>query len=86
LRRFIVQARQELPFQEEELINAEEEGVKFMFLVTPTRFIGDDQGSVKAIEIVSMELGEPDASGRRRPLSHQGLRKIRKSSHCYRAQ
>jgi glutamate synthase (NADPH/NADH) small chain len=52
----------------EEIHHAEEEGVKFMFLVSPKRFIGDDRGNLKAIELEKMELGEPDESGRRRPV------------------
>jgi glutamate synthase (NADPH/NADH) small chain len=52
----------------EEIHHAEEEGVKFMFLVSPKRFIGDNRGNLKAIELEKMELGEPDESGRRRPV------------------
>ena len=50
--------------RKEELLNAEEEGITCKFLATPTRFIGDEQGKVKGIELVAMELGEPDASGK----------------------
>jgi glutamate synthase (NADPH/NADH) small chain len=49
-----------------------EEGIIFKFLTNPTRFIGDDQGRVVAMECVEMELGEPDASGRRRPIVKPG--------------
>jgi glutamate synthase (NADPH/NADH) small chain len=61
-------SRNELPARREELLNAEEEGVRFRFLAAPTRFIGDEHGRVKGVELVAMELGEPDASGRRRPI------------------
>jgi glutamate synthase (NADPH/NADH) small chain len=57
----------EMPARKEEVFNAEEEGAQFMMLASPTRFLGDDKGSVKGVELQSMELGEPDASGRRRP-------------------
>ena len=65
-------SRGELPAREEELLNAEEEGITCRFLAAPTRFIGDEQGRVKALEVVAMELGEPDASGRRRPIPIKG--------------
>jgi glutamate synthase (NADPH/NADH) small chain len=61
-------SRQELPAREEEVKHAEEEGIEFHFLTTPIRYIGDDKGRVKAMECLRMELGEPDASGRRRPV------------------
>jgi len=54
------------------LQNAEEEGITCKFLASPTRFIGDEQGRVKAIELVTMELGEPDESGRRKPRPVEG--------------
>jgi len=59
--------RAEMPARKEEVFNAEEEGAQFMMLSSPTRFLGDDKGSVKGVELQSMELAEPDASGRRRP-------------------
>src|SRR5512139_3801581 len=65
-------SREELPAREEELLNAEEEGITCKFLAAPTRFIGDEQGRVKGVEVVAMELGEPDASGRRRPVPVKG--------------
>ncbi len=61
-------SRTELPARLEEVENAEEEGVIFEFLTLPTRYIGDENGWVKAIECIKMTLGEPDASGRRRPI------------------
>ena len=57
----------ELPARHEEVENAEEEGIIFTLLNNPTRFIGDGRGNVKEIELIRMELGEPDDSGRRRP-------------------
>jgi len=65
-------SRAEMPARVEEVENAEEEGVKFNFLVNPVRFIGNELGWVKGIECIRMELGEPDASGRRRPIPVKG--------------
>ncbi|HEX9915782.1 MAG TPA: FAD-dependent oxidoreductase, partial [Candidatus Bathyarchaeia archaeon] len=59
--------KDELPARLEEAENAEEEGVEFMYQTNPVRFIGDDRGYVTQMECVKMELGEPDASGRRSP-------------------
>jgi len=61
--------RQEMPARAEEIENAEHEGVIFQLLTNPKRFIGDDKGAVRAIECLRMELGEPDDSGRRRPVA-----------------
>ncbi len=61
-------SRAEMPARHEEVENAEEEGIIFKFLTNPKKFIGDDKGWVKAMECYEMELGEPDASGRRRPI------------------
>ncbi len=58
----------ELPARKEESENAEEEGVIFNMLTLPIRYIGNENGWLKAIECLKMELGEPDASGRRRPV------------------
>jgi len=58
----------ELPARAEEVENAEEEGVIFDFLTLPVRLIGDDRGWLTRLECRRMELGEPDASGRRRPV------------------
>ena len=52
--------------------NAEEEGVIFKLLTNPVRFLGDDKGWVTGMECIEMELGEPDASGRRRPIPKEG--------------
>ncbi len=65
-------SRVEMPSRVEEVHHAEEEGIEFHFLTTPTRFIGDDRNRVKAMECLRMELGEPDASGRRRPVPIPG--------------
>ncbi|HEX17170.1 MAG TPA: dihydropyrimidine dehydrogenase, partial [Thermoplasmatales archaeon] len=61
-------SRKECPAREEEIENAEEEGVKFMFLANPVKFIGDEKGNVIGMEYIQMKLGEPDESGRRRPI------------------
>jgi glutamate synthase (NADPH/NADH) small chain len=65
-------SRVEMPARVEEVHHAEEEGIEFHFLTAPTRFIGDDKGHVKAMECIQMELGEPDDSGRRRPVPIEG--------------
>ena len=62
----------ELPARKEESENAEEEGVIFNMLTLPVRYIGDEQGWLKEIECLRMELGEADASGRRRPVEIPG--------------
>ena len=61
-----------MPARKEEVMNAKEEGVKFLFLASPIRFIGDKKGSVCKVECIRMELGEPDESGRRRPIPIKG--------------
>ena len=65
-------SRAEMPARLEEIENAEEEGVIFKLLTNPVRFLGNDQGWVTAMECVEMELGEPDESGRRRPVTKEG--------------
>lgn len=62
----------EMPARAEEVHHAEEEGIEFLFLTTPIRYFGDEKGRVKAMECLRMELGEPDASGRRRPIPIKG--------------
>lgn len=62
----------EMPARLEEVHHAKEEGIIFKLLTNPTKIIGDDKGWVKGIECVEMELGEPDASGRRRPVAKSG--------------
>jgi glutamate synthase (NADPH/NADH) small chain len=65
-------SKEELPARAEEAENAEEEGIIFRFLTNPVKFLGDESGWVKAVECIQMELGEPDASGRRRPVPIEG--------------
>jgi glutamate synthase (NADPH/NADH) small chain len=65
-------SRVEMPARVEEVRHAEEEGIEFHFLTVPTRYIADGHGRVKAMECLRMELGEPDASGRRRPVPVPG--------------
>jgi glutamate synthase (NADPH) small chain len=65
-------SKAEMPARREEAENAEEEGIIFKFLTNPKKFIGNEQGAVKAMECDEMELGEPDASGRRRPIIKPG--------------
>ncbi len=65
-------SRDELPARLEEVENAEEEGIIFKFLTNPKRFIGDENYWVTGMECYEMELGEPDASGRRRPIVKEG--------------
>ena len=65
-------SRKELPARLEEVENAEEEGVIFDFLTLPVRFIGNEQGWLTEMECLKMELGEPDDSGRRRPVPIKG--------------
>jgi len=65
-------SRAEMPARHEEAENAEEEGIIFKLLTNPKQIIGDDKGWVKGMECYEMELGEPDASGRRRPVTKQG--------------
>lgn len=64
--------RDEMPARKEEIHHAEEEGIIFDLLTTPVRFIGDERGWVKEIELIRMELGEKDESGRRRPVPIKG--------------
>ena len=62
----------EMPARVEEIHHAKEEGIEFLFLNNPTKILGDDKGRVRAMECIKMELGEPDASGRRRPVEVPG--------------
>ena len=63
---------EEMPARAEEIHHAQEEGVIFDLLCNPVRIIGDDKGWMTGVECVRMELGEPDASGRRRPVPVEG--------------
>lgn len=61
-------AMEQMPARKEEIHHAEEEGIEFQFLTNPVRFIGDDTGKIKQMEVIKMKLGELDASGRARPI------------------
>ena len=65
-------SKEEMPARVEEVEHAEEEGIDFQLLCNPVRILGDDKGRVIGMECVRMELGEPDASGRRRPVEIPG--------------
>jgi len=65
-------SRDEMPARTEEIHHAEQEGVEFVLLAAPLNFIGDDDGRLKGLRCQRMELGEPDASGRRRPVPIEG--------------
>ena len=62
----------EIPARSEEIHHAIEEGIDFQLLRNPVKVIGDENGYVTGLECVKMELGEPDASGRRRPIVKEG--------------
>ena len=64
--------REEMPARAEEVHHAEQEGIEFQLLTNPVRILGDDKGWTCGVECVRMELGEPDASGRRRPVAVEG--------------
>ena len=65
-------SEEEMPARKEEIHHAKAEGITFRLLNNPVAIHGDDQGKVNQIECVEMELGEPDASGRRRPIEKEG--------------
>jgi glutamate synthase (NADPH) small chain len=65
-------SREEMPARAAEIHHAEEEGIEFMLLTNPVRFLGDDRGRLTQMECLRMELGEPDESGRRRPMPVEG--------------
>lgn len=65
-------SEKEMPAREEEIEHAKEEGVIFKLLTNPIRFIGDEKGMLIGVECMQMELGEPDSSGRRRPIPIEG--------------
>ncbi|NVM18717.1 MAG: NADPH-dependent glutamate synthase [Candidatus Lokiarchaeota archaeon] len=62
----------EMPARKEEYHHALEEGIQFQFLTNPVRFIGDENDKVSKMEVIKMKLGEPDDSGRRRPIEIEG--------------
>jgi len=65
-------AKEQMPARIEEVHHAEEEGVKMRLLTNPKRIFGDERHRVTGIECIQMELGEPDDSGRRRPVPVKG--------------
>ncbi len=65
-------SREEMPARTAEVHHAEQEGIEFNLLTNPVRYVADDRGWVRAVECLRMELGEPDASGRRRPVPVKG--------------
>jgi glutamate synthase (NADPH/NADH) small chain len=69
-------SRKEMPARIDEVHHGEEEGLKFKFLMNPTRIIGDEKGWVRGLECIKMELGESDESGRRRPIPIEGSETI----------
>ena len=66
----------ELPARKEEVHHAIEEGIEFKVLNNPVRILGDENDRVKGMEVISMELGEPDSSGRRKPIAVKGSEHI----------
>ncbi len=66
----------EMPARIEEIEHAKEEGIEFMTLANPIEYFADEKGRVKSVKIQKMELGEPDASGRRRPIPMEGSEEI----------
>lgn len=65
-------SEEQMPARKEEIHHAKEEGIQFKLLCNPIAIHGDENGRVKSIECVEMELGEPDASGRRKPVTKEG--------------
>ncbi|MEJ5299468.1 MAG: NADPH-dependent glutamate synthase [Thermodesulforhabdaceae bacterium] len=65
-------SREEMPARLEEIHHAEEEGIEFNLLTNPVRFVGNEKGRLVGIECIRMELGEPDESGRRKPVPVKG--------------
>ena len=65
-------SREEMPARVAEIHHAEEEGIEFFLLTNPTRYLGDEKGRLTGMECLKMELGEPDESGRRRPVPIEG--------------
>jgi len=66
-------SEEEMPARVEEVKHAKEEGITFMNLYNPIQYIGDEKGRIKQMILQKMELGEPDASGRRKPVSMEGV-------------
>ncbi len=68
--------KEELPARAEEVFHAEEEGIEFKLLQNPTKILGNEDGWVSGMEVIKMELGEPDDSGRRRPVAIEGSEEV----------
>ncbi len=68
--------KEELPARAEEVEHAEQEGIEFKLLQNPTRILGNADGWVDGMEVIKMELGEPDESGRRRPVEIAGSEEV----------
>lgn len=68
--------KEELPARAEEVEHAEQEGIEFKLLQNPTRILGNEDGWVNGMEVIKMELGEPDESGRRRPVEIAGSEEV----------
>ena len=68
--------KEELPARKEEVEHAEQEGIEFRLLENPTRILGNEDGWVTGMEVIKMELGEPDESGRRRPVEIAGSEEV----------
>jgi len=64
--------KEEAPARAEEIVHAEEEGIVFDFLTLPVRILGDEKGNITGMECIKMRLGEPDESGRRKPIPTEG--------------
>ena len=69
-------SEEELPARAEEVFHAEEEGIEFKLLQNPTKILGNEEGWVSGMEVIKMELGEPDDSGRRRPVPIEGSEEV----------
>ena len=67
---------EELPARKEEVEHAKEEGIEFKLLQNPTKILGNEDGWVTGMEVIKMELGEPDESGRRRPVEVKGSEEV----------
>lgn len=65
-------SREEMPARKAEIHHAEEEGIEMFLLTNPTKYLGNDKGRLTGMECLRMELGEPDDSGRRRPVAVKG--------------
>jgi glutamate synthase (NADPH/NADH) small chain len=65
-------SEKEMPARNEEITHAREEGIRFELLTNPVELLGDEEGWLKSVRLQRMELGEPDSSGRRRPVPLEG--------------